>query len=145
MGSEYTVIYWDASAVLSVLFKDVHSRKARTKLEKSGIHLISTLSYSETCAVISRMNKEKHIEQHQVKTAHGILDSGMWRLVQRQPEAKTIRSVSNKTYLRGADLWHLAVAKDLKKEIPELLLLTFDTRLQKAAQKQGVDTHSTTP
>jgi hypothetical protein len=34
--------------------------------------------------------------------------------------------------LRGADLWHLASAKTLQEELPELILLTFDDQLMNA-------------
>jgi predicted nucleic acid-binding protein len=40
--------------------------------------------------------------------------------------------------LRGADLWHLAAAKTLQCELPELLLLTFDQRLYHAAAGENI-------
>ena len=55
----YHVVYWDASAVISVLFKDEHSDKAHEWINKNGLHLISTLSYVETCAVIARIKSER--------------------------------------------------------------------------------------
>ncbi|MGC8486111.1 MAG: hypothetical protein ACP5O6_10865, partial [Candidatus Baltobacteraceae bacterium] len=40
--------------------------------------------------------------------------------------------------LRGADLWHLALAVDLAEELPELRLLTFDSVLDAAARAEGL-------
>ncbi len=49
------VIYSDASAVLSALIKDAHSEKAQEWANREGIHLLSSLTYAEVIAVISRM------------------------------------------------------------------------------------------
>jgi len=38
----------------------------------------------------------------------------------------------------SAVLLHLSAAKCLQKQLPEMLLLTFDNRLQKAAQGEGL-------
>jgi hypothetical protein len=42
-----SVIYWDTSAILSSLFTDKHSAKAKDWVSKSSLHLISTLAYPE--------------------------------------------------------------------------------------------------
>ena len=49
-----------------------------------------------------------------------------------------IRSLSNKWPLRGADLWHLAAAKNLHREFPELFLLSFDNQLKRAAAGEAL-------
>ena len=54
-----SVVYWDASAILSALFKGSRSEEALEWSQKEGAHLISTLSYAEVCAVIARLKKEK--------------------------------------------------------------------------------------
>ncbi len=45
-----------------------------------------------------------------------------------------MKALSQKWSLRGADLWHLAVAKTLQKQIPELELFSFDKGLSAAAK-----------
>jgi hypothetical protein len=40
--------------------------------------------------------------------------------------------------LRGADLWHLALAKTLQADLPELGLVTFDEALAEAAVGEGL-------
>lgn len=53
------VIYWDSSAILSAIFKDRHSAEAQRWARKESIHLMSTLAYTETCAVIARVQRER--------------------------------------------------------------------------------------
>ena len=131
------VIYWDASALLSTLFTDKHSAKAKNWVRKKCIHLISTLAYTETCAVIGRLNREARMEDILIKTAFKMLDEGPWSFTKAWPERETVQSLSKKWPLRGADLWHLATAISLKEQLPELFLLTFDLRLQEAANGEG--------
>jgi len=54
-----SVVYWDASAILSALFKDSRSEEAIEWSRKKGVHLISTLAYAEVCAVITRLERER--------------------------------------------------------------------------------------
>ena len=137
-SAKLEVIYWDTSAILSVLFVDRHSDTARKWVRKDGFHLISTLAYAETCAVIARMKREKHLTEPLVKAAFETLEQGPWRHLNAWPERKTTQTLSMKWSLRGADLWHLATAKDLQTQLAELYLLTFDTTLRKAAKGEGL-------
>ena len=134
MHDDLPVIYWDASAVLSTIFKDLHSERAITWAESEGVHIISTLAYSEVCAVTARMKKERILSDALESTTFEMLEKGPWRHLNAGPEWEITKSLSKKWSLRGADLWHLATAKTLQKEIPELIFVTFDKRLQKAAQ-----------
>jgi predicted nucleic acid-binding protein len=63
---------------------------------------------------------------------------GPWRRLNLSPEWEDIAQLSEKWNLRGADLWHLATAKSIQREIPELCLLTLDERLRKAAAGEGL-------
>ena len=47
-------------------------------------------------------------------------------------------SLRGKYPLKGADFWHLALALTLKKDIPELMVLTFDNKLREGAEKEGL-------
>jgi len=49
-----------------------------------------------------------------------------------------VRSLSSKWPLRGADLWHLAMAKSLQAELPELTFMSYDARLVAAARGEGL-------
>jgi len=132
------VIYWDASAILSILFKDSHSSVAHKWAEAEGVHLMSTRAWSEVCAVISRMKRERIISELLETTGYEALRQGPWRRMSALPDWKTTQSLSRKWALRGADLWHIATASSLQNELPELMFLTFDSRLQKAAKGEGM-------
>jgi predicted nucleic acid-binding protein len=138
MGNDPRPVYWDASAVLSVLFKDAFTDDARMWAQEKGVHFLSTLAYSETCAVIARMKREGILSDNLIKTSFEALEDGPWRRLTICPEWIIVRSLSTRWPLRGADLWHLSAAKTLQKQLPEMLLLTFDNRLQKAAQGEGL-------
>jgi predicted nucleic acid-binding protein len=131
-------IYWDASAILSVLFQDNHSDSARSLAQKQGFHLISTLAYIETCAVIARIGREGILADVLIQAAFEQLRNGPWRHLTFSPDLGIARSLSTKWPIRGADLWHLATAKSLQDQLPELILLTFDIRLKEAAEGEGL-------
>lgn len=132
------VIYWDASAILSSLFKDNHSEAATEWVSKRGIQLISSLAHTETWAVISRMKREGILSESTVDGARRMLDGGPWRYLNVSPDRELIDPLSMKWSLRGADLWHLAAAKALQTKLPEIYLLTFDGLLEVAARGEGL-------
>ncbi len=63
MNDELRVYYWDASAILSALVKDTHSEAAKQVVDEPAYHFISSLAYSEVCAVISRLQREKMLSK----------------------------------------------------------------------------------
>ncbi|HOV42652.1 MAG TPA: type II toxin-antitoxin system VapC family toxin [Syntrophothermus lipocalidus] len=133
-----SVLYWDSSAVLSALVKDRHSDQAWESARKKAYHLISSLVVAEVHAVLNRMNREGYLADILVKAALEAFSQGPWRLVRLDPLPSDIASLARKWPLRGADLWHLALAVRLKQDLPELRLLTFDRRLNAAAWGEGL-------
>lgn len=138
MASDPSVVYWDASAIVSALFKDSHSPMALKWTEIEGVHLMSTLSWAEVCAVISRMKAEDIISKKSERDVFNALYQGPWRRMSGVPAWDTTRDLCGKWSLRGADLWHLAAAKTLQNDLPELMLLTFDAKLKRAARGEGL-------
>jgi predicted nucleic acid-binding protein len=134
----YVVVYWDASAILSVLLKDNHTEEARKWVRRKGLHLMSTLAYSETCSVIFRMRKEGVLDHELADAVMNALDEGPWSRVTAWPDWKIVRPLANKWSLRGADLWHLCTAKTLKEQLQEIILLAFDARLLSVARGEGL-------
>ena len=130
-------IYWDASAVLSTLVKDSHSDGALKWIRKEGLHLLSTLTYAEVIAVLDRMERERVLTGVLVRSAFQALHEGPWRYLNLCPAREHMDFLKGKYPLRGADFWHLALARSLKKDIPELMVLTFDNRLREGAEKEG--------
>lgn len=132
MPKSAQVIYWDSSAILSALFTDTNSETAKRWADQKGVHFLSTLAYAEVSAVIARMKREHLLAETLVKATFEVLDNGPWRKIHTYPEWKIVRNLAGKRLLRGADLWHLATVATLRREFPELTLLTFDKRLKKA-------------
>lgn len=128
------VLYWDASAIVSTLFKDVHSEQTWAVSRRDGVHLLSSLALAETHAVINRLARERLLADVLIKAALEALAVGPWRFINLSPGPGEIARLGARWPLRGADLWHLALAVTLKQHLPELTLLTFDSRLQAAAQ-----------
>lgn len=134
MSTQETVIYWDASAVLSTLFRDAHSDTAWDFSRRTGVHLLSSLAWAEVQAVIARIQRERLLADVLITAAREALTSGPWRLVHAHPLSTLTSELAVRWPLRGADLWHLALAATLQAELPEIRLLTFDKRLAIAAQ-----------
>ena len=137
-NSQTPVFYWDSSAVLSTLFEDVHSKDARNKLHKTGIHLLSSLTYAEVCAVIARLKRERLLADILISASYESLEKGPWRQLNIHPERRMVKPLASRRSLRGADLWHLCTVLTLREQLPEIKLLTYDTRLKKAASAENV-------
>lgn len=138
VGQKPLVLYWDASAILSVLFQDAQSKEAVRWAERRDVHLISTLGWAEVAAVVCRLGSERRLTKVLVASALESLAAGPWRLIHRGPNRDAIDSLAARHSLRGADLWHLAQVDSLRGELPTLKLLTFDRRLRAAADAEGL-------
>ncbi len=132
------VIYWHSSAVLSTLFHDTHSEEATARARGPAIHLLSPLAWAEVHAVVARIERARALATVLVDAAREALESGPWRHVNAFPDWKLVQSLASRWPLRGADLWHLATAKSLQIDLPELTVLSFDARLASAAQGEGL-------
>jgi hypothetical protein len=131
-------VYWDSSAVLSVLIADVHSSKATATARSKGTHLLSTLGYAEAFAVLARLEREKALPTVLAGAAREVVTNGPWRRLSLQPDWKAIEGLAVRWPVRGADLWHLAAADTLRRELPELQIITFDSRLAVASHGIGL-------
>ena len=100
-------------------------------------HVISSLAWAETHAVIARIERERALANALVDAARETLSRGPWRRLTLDPDGTIVARLARAWPLRGADLWHLATAKTLQAEIPELTFLSFDTRLNAAAYGEG--------
>jgi predicted nucleic acid-binding protein len=132
------VLYWDTSAVVSAIFRDRHSNEATAAAHAPGAHLISSLGWAESQAVIARIERERALAAVLVAAAREALESGPWVRINVDPDWQHIATLARSWTLRGADLWHLAAAKELQVELPELRLFSFDERLAVAARGEGL-------
>lgn len=131
------LIYWDTSALISALIADEHTEKALGCLRAGGGHLISSLAFAEVQAVLHRVQRDANMPDL-VKTAQAELLSGPWKRLHLLPEWSLFPALAERWSLRGADLWHLAMAKTVAHRFPELCLLSFDQRLAEAARGEGL-------
>jgi len=130
--------YWDTSAAVSALVPDEYSEVAVAHVQSNAAHLLSSLTWAEVHAVIGRMERQRKISDLLSDAARNAIAARPWRWINVVPDRKVIRALAARWQLRGADLWHLAAAKTLKADRPELILLTFDRRLNAAAQEEGL-------
>jgi predicted nucleic acid-binding protein len=133
-----SVLYWDASAILSTLLADDHSDDAIAHARRDGVHLLSSLAYTEVQAVLARIERERRLETMLVDAARAALAGGPWRAVTIEPPWAMAAAFGKKWPLRGADLWHLCAAKALATSLPELRLVSYDARLLSAAAGEAL-------
>ncbi len=131
-------VYWDPTSVLSALFKDSNSEKALQISRKEGVHFLSSLCYAEVCSILSEIREGKELKEVLIDVAFETLRVGPWRRLNIWPDWNMLISLSQKSSIKGSGLWHLASAKTLQKQIPELTLLTFDGELKAAAEGEGL-------
>lgn len=132
-------VYWDASAVLSVVIADVHSTRASTAARSNDAHLLSTLAFAEAFAIVARLEREGSLPTALADAARDVVVNGPWRRLSLQPDWTSLEMLAARWPLRGADLWHLATADTLRRELPNLKVITFDSRLAVASQGIGLD------
>jgi len=122
-----------------VVIADVHSTKATTLARSHDAHLLSTLAFAETFAVVARLEREGSLPTALADAARDVVVNGPWRRLALQPDWKSVEALAARWPLRGADLWHLASADTLRRELPNLKIITFDARLAVASQGIGID------
>jgi len=88
--------------------------------------------------VIARIEREGVCATVLIDAARAAFEGGPWRRLHLDPEWAIVVQLARAWPLRGADLWHLATAKNLQTEIPELTFLTYDNRLVVAARGEGL-------
>jgi predicted nucleic acid-binding protein len=138
MAEKLKVIYWDSTALLSYLFKDSYSDKVIEQARQKGFHLLTTLTIAEVYTVINRIRRERLLSEILIDSLFELLDDGPWSRLNVVPESLALKDLSRKWPLKGAGLWHLATAKTLQREFPELMVLTFDRELARALKGESL-------
>jgi len=134
------LLYWDTSAVLSTLVADAHSRTATAQLRRPAPKLLSTLALAESLAVLSRLELAGEIRPVDGRRASAALLASPWLRYEGQPRRELVADLAGRTPLRGAGLWHLALALTAREALPELRFFTFDRALTAAAKAVGLAT-----
>jgi predicted nucleic acid-binding protein len=131
-------LYWDASAVLSLFFHEEHTHEAVQCYASSASHVLSSLAFAEALSAVERASREGTQGAQTVDAARSVLARARWWQVDLVPHRRKTGELARAYRLRGADLWHLALAKTLRSHLPNLRLLTFDARLHEAAVAEGL-------
>lgn len=137
-AEEPRAIYWDASALVSLFVEDSHTEAARHELRHGSHHLVSSLAMAEVLAVLAWTAREVPRSAEAVGEAREDFLAGPWAWLSISPSRDTCGSLADTHSLKGVDLWHLAAAVDLRRELPGLRLLTYDVRLAAAAESEGL-------
>ncbi len=138
MNKKLAVVYWDSSALLSYLFRDEHSDVIIDKARQKGVHLLTTLTVAEIFTIISRVRREHLLSEMLVDSLFELLESGPWSKLNIVPDTLTLKELAYKWPLGGTSLWHLATAKTLQQEFPELMILTLDRQLARASRGESI-------
>ncbi len=118
--------------------RDVNSDRATEAAASGGANLLSTLAFAEVAAVLARLQREGHLSPVLAGAARSVIEGGPWRRLTLQPDWAVIDEIAGGWPVRGADLWHLATAVTLRRQLPELQLITFDSRMAAAADGLGL-------
>ncbi len=132
------VIYWDSTALLSYLFRDRHSDAVCEKARLKGVHLMTSLAAAEVYTVINRIRRERLLPESVIESLFELLETGPWSKLNLVPDGAALREVARRWPLKGAGLWHLATAKTLQREFPELMILTLDRELARASKGESL-------
>lgn len=136
MSHKKIVLYWDTSAILPLLIEDIHTTKSIAATQQTRINFVSSLGVAEILGILSRIPSDQgSIKREEFLTD---LQKSYWNLISEQPEITNLYSLSKNYKLRGADLWHLGVLIGLKRELPEIQMITFDQELGLAATKENI-------
>ena len=133
MAEKYSVIYWDSTALLSYLFRDENSDRVMEKARQKGVHLLTSLAIAEVYTVISRIQREEMLSEMMIDSLFELMMTGPWSRLNIVPDSRAMKELATRWPLKGSGLWHLATAKTLQREFPELMILTFDRELARAS------------
>jgi hypothetical protein len=122
--------YVDSSCLVAVAFAEPGSAGLRRSLQFYDVLLSSNLLEAELRAALRREN---------VKADPGALLSAISWVYPDRPLTSEITMVLDTGYVRGADLWHLAVALFIDPQ-REIGFLTLDTRQQEISDQLGFGT-----
>ncbi len=125
-----TTIYVDTSVLAAVVFAEPNSPGLRRHLRASDQLISSNLLEAELRAAVKREGQTLGRELSEV------LSWIEWVLPTR-PLRPEYEAVLGRGLLKGADLWHLACALYVRKEVPALEFLSLDRRQAEVANRLG--------
>lgn len=125
-----TAAYIDTSCLVAIAFAEPGAAKLARSLRSYDLLLSSNLLEAELRAALRRENVTARPDD--------LLDGISWIYPQR-PLSAEIDAVLDCGYVRGADLWHLAVALFVDPT-KELAFVTLDDRQREISRQLGFGT-----
>jgi predicted nucleic acid-binding protein len=119
--------YVDTSCLVAVAFSEAGSARLLRSLQSYDVLLSSNLLEAELRAALRREN---------VTADPGAFLSAISWVYPDRPLTTEITTVLGSGYVRGADLWHLAVALFIDPH-REIEFLTLDTRQREISSQLG--------
>lgn len=125
------IAYIDSSVVVGLLFEKASSSKAQEILASADRLISGTLLEAEVRSAIRRERVEADLTQ--------VFGGISWVFPERRLTVELERVLSI-AYLRGADVWHLALALYVDPAASELTFLSLDQRQAAVAAELGFST-----
>ena len=125
------ILFWDSSAVLPLIFKEIHSEAALDAWEAGTEHFAWDWMEVEThAAVVRRTFDPSHLRAWRLR-----LDQ--FSLFGLPTDANGKLMAYNETWgLRSADAGHVFLLRELQSEFPEVRLVAFDQEMIDLAQRE---------
>ena len=123
-----TFAYVDSSCLVAIAFDEPGARKLAGRLRRFDRLFASNLLEAELRSALLREKVESEGEE---------LLSWMTWVCPNRPLTPEFARIVAAGYLKGADLWHLAVALFLAPDPKELTFLTLDARQGEIAGRIG--------
>ncbi len=135
--------FWDSPALVPLMLTQPRTERAKQLLKEDPELVVWWGSAVECASAIARLHRDGHLTQSEEQAARALLDllRSSWFEVQpsdgvREQALRILRLHP----LRAADALQLAAALEWAGAPPDGGFVTFDDRLQDAAQREGFTT-----
>jgi predicted nucleic acid-binding protein len=133
--------FWDSSALVPLVCREVSSARCRAWLRSDPVMLVWVLSATEVVAALAHKRRDGGLDRARFAAAKRRLVKleRAWNEVAQYDAVRTrARRLVEVHPLRAADALQLAAALVVVEERPAAVeLVTFDERLADAAEKEG--------
>lgn len=122
-----SVAYVDTSALVAIAFSEPGCLEVADRLDTYSRLVSSNLLEAEMRAAFARERREFDCDHL----------AGLDWAVPDRPLSPEFSAVLDAGYLKGADLWHLAVALHVVREPDQITFMTLDKRQRTVAARLG--------
>ncbi len=134
--------FWDSSAIVPLLIKEVNTKAVQKILEKNSDMIVWWATEIECVSAIVRLEREKKIDSNIVEIAMSRLDNlkEFWHEILPVEQVRTVaRRMLRVHSLHAADSFQLAAAICASNGQPSTLdFVCFDNKLLRAAEREGL-------